>query len=104
MEYRRLGKSGLQVSALALGAGFKYGDQMGEDEVRLCMVAAREAGVNFFDNAEGHGLVALTLVDRILGGQQEDLRLLGSRSGPRATTSPPGAAVGGRRVPFFGFT
>jgi aryl-alcohol dehydrogenase-like predicted oxidoreductase len=38
MEYRRLGKSGLQVSALALGAGFKYGDQLGEGEVRQCMV------------------------------------------------------------------
>ena len=54
-EYRRLGKAGLQVSALALGAEFKYGDQMGEGEVRQCMVAAREAGINFFDNGRPTG-------------------------------------------------
>ena len=54
MEYRRLGKSGLQVSALSLGAWVTYGGQVGEQVANECMAAAREAGVNFFDNAEGY--------------------------------------------------
>lgn len=52
MEYRYLGKSGLQVSALSLGAWVTYGQQVGEDIAFECMEAAYQAGVNFFDNAE----------------------------------------------------
>ena len=55
MEYRRLGKSGLKVSALSLGAWVTMGSQIGEDVAGECMHAAREAGVNFFDNAEAYG-------------------------------------------------
>lgn len=54
MEYRHLGTSGLQVSALSLGAWVTYGGQVGEQVAYDCMVAAREAGVNFFDNAEAY--------------------------------------------------
>ncbi|NOZ76008.1 MAG: aldo/keto reductase [FCB group bacterium] len=52
MEYRRLGKSGLKVSALSFGAWVTFGQQIGEDVAGDCMEAAYEAGVNFFDNAE----------------------------------------------------
>lgn len=52
MEYRNLGKSGLKVSALSLGAWVTFGDQIGVDTAYECMAAAYEAGVNFFDNAE----------------------------------------------------
>ncbi|MFL7894450.1 MAG: potassium channel beta subunit family protein [Anaerolineales bacterium] len=57
MEYRYLGKSGLQVSALSLGAWVTYGGQVGEQVAQECMQAAVDAGVNFFDNAEvyAHG-------------------------------------------------
>jgi aryl-alcohol dehydrogenase-like predicted oxidoreductase len=51
MNYRRLGRAGLKVSELSLGAWVTYGGQVGEDVARDCMVAAYEAGVNFFDNA-----------------------------------------------------
>ena len=54
MEYRYLGKSGLQVSALSLGAWVTYGGQVGEEIALECMTAAFEAGVNFFDNAEAY--------------------------------------------------
>ena len=54
MEYRFLGKSGLKVSALSLGAWVTYGGQVGEDVATECMTAAYEAGVNFFDNAEAY--------------------------------------------------
>lgn len=52
MEYRHLGSSGLQVSALSFGAWVTFGQQFGEDIAYDCMKAAYEAGVNFFDNAE----------------------------------------------------
>jgi voltage-dependent potassium channel beta subunit len=52
MEYRYLGKSGLQVSALSLGAWVTYGGQVGDEVAYECMNAAYDEGVNFFDNAE----------------------------------------------------
>jgi voltage-dependent potassium channel beta subunit len=52
MEYRYLGKTGLKVSALSFGSWVTFGPQLDEDLALACMTAAREAGVNFFDNAE----------------------------------------------------
>lgn len=54
MEYRRLGSSGLQVSALGFGSWVTFGEQIGTDLAVDCLGAAREAGVNFFDNAEAY--------------------------------------------------
>ncbi|UCG50988.1 MAG: aldo/keto reductase [Candidatus Latescibacterota bacterium] len=54
MEFRNMGSSGLKLSALSLGAWITYGGQVGEDAATECMSAAYEAGVNFFDNAEGY--------------------------------------------------
>lgn len=52
MEYNRLGKAGIKVSELSLGAWVTYGGQVGEQTAYDCMVAAYDGGVNFFDNAE----------------------------------------------------
>jgi voltage-dependent potassium channel beta subunit len=52
MQYRRLGRSGLQVSALSFGSWVTYANQMDVSAARECMAAAFDAGVNFFDNAE----------------------------------------------------
>jgi voltage-dependent potassium channel beta subunit len=52
MRYRRLGSSGLQVSELSIGSWVTYGNQVDEDAAIETMSAARDAGVNFFDNAE----------------------------------------------------
>lgn len=54
MKYRHLGKAGLKLSELSLGAWVTYGGQVGEEVAEQCMVAAYEAGVNFFDNAESY--------------------------------------------------
>jgi voltage-dependent potassium channel beta subunit len=54
MQYRRLGSAGLRVSELSIGAWVTYGGQVGEAETRACLLAAYEAGVNFFDNAEAY--------------------------------------------------
>ncbi len=52
MEYRRLGKTGLQVSALSLGSWLTFGKQITDEVAELLMIKAYEVGVNFFDNAE----------------------------------------------------
>lgn len=54
MEYRRLGSSGLKVSALSFGSWVTFDTQLQVDEAKKCMVAAYDAGVNFFDNAEAY--------------------------------------------------
>ncbi|MBK1612825.1 aldo/keto reductase [Rubrivivax gelatinosus] len=52
MQYRRLGRSGLRVSALSLGSWITYHNQVDVDAAVEMMAAAYDAGVNFFDNAE----------------------------------------------------
>ncbi len=54
MNYRRLGKSGLQVSELSFGSWVTFSNQVDVDKAVECMVAAYDAGVNFFDNAEAY--------------------------------------------------
>ena len=54
MEYRRLGRSGLKVSALSFGSWVSFGPQLDVGRARDCLAAAYEAGVNFFDNAEAY--------------------------------------------------
>lgn len=57
MEYRRLGKSGLKVSALSFGSWVTFDTQADVDLAAEMMKTAYDAGVNFFDNAEvyAHG-------------------------------------------------
>jgi len=52
MEYRFLGKTGIQVSVLSLGSWVTFYTQVGNEAAVDCMAAAYDAGVNFFDNAE----------------------------------------------------
>lgn len=54
MEFRRLGRSGLKVSALSFGSWVTFDNQMQLEAAEQCMVAAYDAGVNFFDNAEAY--------------------------------------------------
>jgi voltage-dependent potassium channel beta subunit len=54
MQYRRLGRTGLQVSELSFGSWVTYANQIDVAAARECMAAAYDAGVNFFDNAEAY--------------------------------------------------
>ena len=54
MPYRRLGPTGLKVSVLSFGSWVSFGTQLDTGMARECLAAAREAGVNFFDNAEAY--------------------------------------------------
>jgi len=65
MEYRRLGHSGLQVSVLSFGSWVSFGNQIDTGAAVECLAAARDGGMNFFDNAEAYA-----------GGESE--RIMGS--------------------------
>ena len=52
MQYRRLGRSGLQVSELSLGSWVTYHNQVDVAAAKEMLALAFDAGVNFFDNAE----------------------------------------------------
>ena len=54
MQYRRLGRAGLQVSELSLGSWVTYANQVDVNAAVEMMAAAYDAGVNFFDNAEAY--------------------------------------------------
>jgi voltage-dependent potassium channel beta subunit len=54
MQYRRLGRSGLQLSELSFGSWVTYANQIDARAARECMAIAYAAGVNFFDNAEAY--------------------------------------------------
>lgn len=77
MEYRHLGRSGLHVSVISLGAWVTYGSQVGEDVALECMKVAFDAGVNFFDNAEayasGRAETVMGNVLRKVGWRRSDL-------------------------------
>jgi voltage-dependent potassium channel beta subunit len=77
MNYRRMGKSGLQLSELSLGAWVTYGGQVGQEIAESCMAAAYEHGVNFFDNAEayadGNAEIVMGNAIKKLGWRREDI-------------------------------
>jgi len=70
MEYRNLGRSGLKVSALSFGSWVTFNTQLDTGLAAECLSAARDAGVNFFDNAEGY---AAGESERIMGKAISDL-------------------------------
>ncbi len=65
MHYRKLGKWGLKVSELSLGAWVTYGDVVNDvQKVGQIVKVAYEGGVNFFDNAD---VYARGLAEEIMG-------------------------------------
>jgi voltage-dependent potassium channel beta subunit len=72
MRYRRLGSSGLQLSALSFGAWMTLGHRVDREHARELIAAAHDHGVNFFDNAETY---ANGEAERVMGDVFHDLRL-----------------------------
>ncbi|KAL2211802.1 Aldo/keto reductase [Sarocladium strictum] len=54
MQYRRLGRSGLHVSAIGLGGWLTFGGYTDDEATFACMKKAYDLGVNFFDTAENY--------------------------------------------------
>jgi len=75
MNYRHLGRSGIQVSELSFGSWITFNNQADISAATDLMSAAYQAGVNFFDNAEAY---ARGKSEEIMG---EALKRLGWRRG-----------------------
>lgn len=54
MEYRRLGKSGLQLSVLSFGSWVSFQKQIDDKIAAQLMGIAYDSGINFFDNSEAY--------------------------------------------------
>ncbi len=70
MHYRRLGRSGLKVSELSLGAWITFGNQVDEAHAVEIIKAAYEQGVNYFDNAD---VYAAGAAESVMGKAIKDL-------------------------------
>lgn len=76
MEYRRLGKTGLQLSVLSYGSWVTFSQQIGDNSADSLMGMAYDNGINFFDNAEAYA-----------GGRSEEImgRVLKSKNWDRTS-------------------
>ncbi|GAB4093613.1 potassium channel beta subunit family protein [Flaviaesturariibacter terrae] len=73
MEYRRMGRSGLQLSALSYGSWVTFHKQVDDRLADELMGVAYDAGINFFDNAEVYaGGESERLMGRVLKGKRWD--------------------------------
>jgi aryl-alcohol dehydrogenase-like predicted oxidoreductase len=73
MEFRRLGRSGLTVSAISYGNWITHGGQVEEEQALACVRAALDAGITTFDTADVYaGTRAETVLGRALAGQRRE--------------------------------
>lgn len=71
MQYRRLGSSGLQLSALSFGTWVTFGRQLDRAKARELFACAFDHGVNYFDSSETY---AAGDAERLIGEVLVDLR------------------------------
>lgn len=69
MNYRRLGRSGLKVSELCLGAWINFGGHLEDEQTFAILDAAVEAGINFFDTAD---VYAAGKAEEVMGRWMKD--------------------------------
>lgn len=72
MQYRRLGSSGLQLSALSFGSWVTFGRQVDRARARELLACAFDHGVNYFDSSETY---AAGQAETLIGETLADLRL-----------------------------
>ncbi|WP_433796044.1 aldo/keto reductase [Actinoplanes sp. CA-252034] len=77
MQYRSLGRTGVRVSTLALGAmNFGAMARTGQDEATAIIDAALEAGINLIDTADMYGQgESERLVGKAIAGRRDDIVL-----------------------------
>src|SRR6266545_1199980 len=73
MEFRHLGRSGLQVSEIAYGNWVTHGSQVEEQQAIACVRAALDLGITTFDTADVYaGTRAEAVLGRALIGQRRE--------------------------------
>lgn len=90
MEYRRMGRSGLQLSALSFGSWVTFSKQVDDSLADELMGLAYDSGINFFDNAE---VYARGESERLMG------RVLSKKSWDRSSYTVSSKVFFGSRGP-----
>ncbi|TDV40433.1 aldo/keto reductase family protein [Actinophytocola oryzae] len=73
MEFRRLGRSGLNVSEISYGNWITHGSQVEEEQAHACVKAALDAGITTFDTADVYANTrAESVLGRALAGQRRE--------------------------------
>ncbi|WP_367131018.1 aldo/keto reductase family protein [Saccharothrix sp. HUAS TT1] len=73
MEFRRLGRSGLNISEISYGNWLTHGSQVEEDQATACVRAALDAGITTFDTADVYANTkAEAVLGRALAGQRRE--------------------------------
>lgn len=99
MHYRRLGRSGLKVSEISLGAWITFGGQLGEEAASELIHAAYDQGVNFFDNADMYaGGQAEVLMGRAIRDLPREALVLSSKVFWPTMTGPNGRGLSRKHV------
>ncbi|MFI5403414.1 MAG: aldo/keto reductase family protein [Planctomycetota bacterium] len=81
MEYRRLGHSGLKVSAIGLGTWLNFGDHLGDREAGRIVRRALEGGVNLIDTADAYADgKAEDQLGRVLEGVRRESYVLATKA------------------------
>jgi aryl-alcohol dehydrogenase-like predicted oxidoreductase len=97
VQFRRLGKSGLRVSALCLGT-MMFGDRTDEAEAGRIVESAREAGVNFIDTADAYAQgESERIVGRLLRTDRERW-IVATKVGNTGAPAPEDVDVSRRQV------
>jgi 1-deoxyxylulose-5-phosphate synthase len=80
MEYRQLGDSDLEVSAISLGSWLTYGGGVGDEQAEACVAKAFEVGINFIDTANVYsGGKAEEFLGEVLAGRPRDSYVLATK-------------------------
>jgi len=97
VEYRRLGRSGLLVSPICLGA-MMFGERTDQAEAARIVASAREAGVNFIDTADVYAKgESERVVGRLVAGDR-DRWVIATKVGSPTGGGPDGSGTGRRPV------
>ena len=83
MEYRNLGRSGLQVSTVGLGCN-NFGGRCDEEQTRAVVHRALDEGITLFDTADMYGGRggSETLLGKALGERRKDVMIATKFGGP----------------------
>lgn len=73
MQYRKLGNSGMYVSAIALGNWATHGETVDQDVATSCVRKALDLGITTFDSADAYaGTKAETMLGEALNGVRRE--------------------------------
>ncbi len=100
MEFRRLGRSGLNISEISYGNWITHGSQVEEERAHACIKAALDAGITTFDTADVYANTAAeSVLGRGLKGQRrESLEIFTKVYWPTGPKGPNDKGLGRKHI------